>query len=305
MKNIDDLRSAFADALARGINFTIHLGVDSPEGITYFQADLDDQSTQALSAAYLDPLKNWFENADLAVTQLSGIDQRSDVIYCYDLPERPDGFDQLASILEEDQPIFSFANYTLSSIKAIVICIRGVQHSFVFYKHVYPVSLVKRSNILMVKVGDRLSYFDNDVLKVTSGFDVLFHDGDYYINGFKKFEKAFAFDAIENKIKEDAAASIMALGICDDNKGHLANGVAPARDYIRVANSDVLTLPAATIIAHANSLQSKTGLKIENGRIQLNSKHAVKIFIKMLNDDYLRSALTNYDYDTLAKNRLA
>jgi len=156
----------------------------------------------------------------------------------------------------------------------------------------------------MMKVGDRLEHLDNDVLKLTSGFDVLFYDGGYYINGFKKFEKAFKFDAIEAKLRDEATAKIFALNICEDLQAHLANGVAPARDYIRVAKSDVLNLPVTTILEHAANLEGKTGLKIINGKIQLTSKKSVKVFMKMLNDDYLRSELTNYDYDTLAKNKL-
>jgi len=304
MKNIEDLRIAFKTALETDSNFTVHLGVDGTNGIEYLQADLDDQSTISLSNAYLKPLEHWFDNEDLAVVNLSGVDQRDSVLYFYDLPEKPDGFNQLEAVLRHNQPMFSFANHDLGNIKSIAIKFATVENTFLFYKYVYPVSLVKRSNILMIKMGDRLSYFDHDVLKVTSGFDVLLFDGGYYINGFKKFEKSFRFDVIENKIKTDATNSIMALGICDDLKSHLANGIAPARDYIRVASSDVLRLPAATIIAHAETLQSKTGLKIENARIQLNSKNSVRVFMKMLNDDYLRSSLTHYDYDTLAKNKL-
>jgi len=304
MKSIDDLRVAMNAIAQGGMNFTVHLGVDDGNVIKYCQADLDVNTTRSIATEFITPLKHWFENQDLAVVPLSGVDQRDEVLYFYDLAERPVGFDAIDATLQDNQPLFSFGDHALADVKSIVIKAAIVGHVFLFFKHVYPVSLVRRSSILMMKVGDRLSYLDSDVLKLTSGFDLLVYEGQYYINGFKKFEKSFKFDAIEQRIRADATAAIVALGICDDSKSHLANGAAPARDYIRVARSDVLQLPVATIMAHAASLEQKTGLKIVNGKIQLTSKKLVKVFMKMLNDDYLRSSLTNYDYDTLAKNKL-
>jgi len=305
MKNIDDLRAAMNAVMQGGMNFTIHLGVDDGGGLNYYQADLEENATKAIAADFLGPLEKWFKNEDLTVVPLSGVDQREEVLYHYDLAEKPDGFDPIAAALPANQPLFSFQDYDLSDVKSIVVKVAVVGSVLLFFKHVYPVSLVRRSSILMMKVGNRLSHLDDDVLKLTSGFDVLFFENEYYINGFKKFEKSFKFDVIEQKVRADATAEIVALGICNDSKLHLANGVAPARDYIRVAKSDVLSLPAATIIAHAATLEDKTGLRIVDGKIQLTSKKSVKVFMKMLNDDYLRSALTNYDYDTLAKNKLA
>lgn len=304
MKSIEDLRVAMDAFIQGGINFTVHLGVDDGAGITYLQADLEAQSSKGIAADFLTPLKPWFDNEDLAVVPLSGIDQRENVLYYYDLAEKPKGFDAIAAVLPANQPMFSFAQHALADVKSIVVKVAVVGHTFLFFKHVYPVSLVRRSSILMVKMGDRLSHLDHDVLKLTSGFDLLVYEGGYYINGFNKFEKSFKFDAIEQKVRAAATAQIIALGICDDSKLHLANGAAPARDYIRVVNSDVLRLPATTIMAHAAALEQKTGLKIINGKVQLKSKKSVKVFMKMLNDDYLRSSLTNYDYDTLAKNKI-
>jgi hypothetical protein len=304
MKSIDDLRVAMKAVMQGGINFTLHLGVDDGNGLVYYKADLEAQSTAGIATDFLTPLNHWFNSEDLAVVPLSGIDQREEVLYHYDLNDEPKGFSSIAAVLPDAQPLFSFSDYSLADIKSIVIKVAVVGHVLLFFKHVYPVSLVRQSSILMMRAGNRLTKLDNDILKLTSGFDVLFYEDEYYINGFKKFEKAFKFDAIEQKVRADATAAIIALGICDDLSSHLANGSAPARDYIRVAKSDVLNLPAATILAHAAGLQGKTKLKIVGGKIQLTSKQSVKVFMKMLNDDYLRSGLTNYDYDTLAKNKL-
>ena len=304
MKNINDLRAAMNAVMQGSINFTLHLGVNDGSGLVYYQADLEQETTKAIADEFLPPIKHWFDNDDLAVTPLSGVDHREEVLYHYDLDEQPEGFSPIAATLPDDQIFFSFKDYSLADVKSIVVKVAVVGHVLLFFKHVYPVSLVRQSNILMMKVGSRLTHLKSDILKLTSGFDVLFYENSYYIKGFKKFEKAFKFDAIEQKIRSDATAAIIALGICDDSKSHLANGTAPARDYIRVAKSEVLSLPVDIIMAHAASLGSKTGLKIVSGKIQLTSKASVKVFMKMLNDDYLRSGLTNYDYDSLAKNKL-
>jgi hypothetical protein len=304
MKNIDELKSAVEGIFALDVNFELFLGVLVDQSLTYFRSDLDDISTRAICASYVGGVRNFFGNEDLSVLPLSEIDHRTDVLIGYDLAERPVGFAALTALLAAQQEIFSFDQYDISAIKSLAIKISSVNSSVIFFKQLYPVSLVRQNQIMMMKVGDRFEYVAGDVLKITNGFDVMLLDDEFFITDFKKFEKSFDFDAIAKQVQRQTAQNIIDLGLVDDLKSYLIDGHAPRRDMLRVATSEVLLIPVDAIILFATSIQAKTGFKIENNRIQLNSKESVKRFVKLLNDDYLKSGLTMNDYDSLAKNKL-
>lgn len=304
MKNIDELKAAVEAVFALDVNFELFLGVMVEQNLTYFRSDLNDSSTRAICGSYVCGVRNFFSNEDLSVLPLSTIDNRSDVLIGYDLPDRPVGFDLLVDLLAAQPEIFSFDQYDISNIKALAIKISSVNSSVIFFKQLYPVSLVRQNQIMMKKIGNRFEYVDGDILKITNGFDVMLLDNEFFITDFKKFEKSFNFDEISKRVQRQTAQSIIDLGLVDDLRSYLIDGHAPKRDMLRVATSEVLLMPVDAIILFATSIQAKTGIKIANNKIQLGSKESVKRLVKLLNDDYLKSGLTTNDYDSLAKNKM-
>lgn len=305
MKNIQELRDTLENAFAAGINFQLFLGVATARGLTYFRADLSEDSSTALCKNYVGSVRRFLGNENLSVMPLSEVDNRADIILAYDLPEKPQGIPILESLLE-DAPaaIFSFDNHSVQDVKSIAIKISSATETALFYKKLYPVSVVKQNQIMIWRAGNRFEYVDGDLLKLSGGFDLLFLGGDIYISDLTRFETSFSFHDIAQRVQRKTAESIIALGIVDDLKSYLSDGHAPRRDMLRVAKSEVLQLPANEILSFATSMQMKLGLKIIDDRIQLTSKESVKKFVKLLNDDYLKSELTKNDYDSLAKNKM-
>jgi hypothetical protein len=304
MKTIEELRQAIEAIFQAGINIHVYLGVNSEEGTNYSRADLDDNSARSVCEEFVSSIRRYFANEDLVVHTLSQIDNRDNAIWHYDLQTVPDAFAGLSALPTRDNiPVFSFEHSSIADVKTVSIKISSAAASVLFFKQLYPVSLIKQDQILLFKVGDRFQQVPGDVLKITGGFDLLIIDDEFYISNFKKFEKSFNFDDVSNRIHRATAARIIGLGIVNDAKSYLANGHAPKRDLLRVAHSEVLQLPIERILAFANS-RVELALKIVDGQIQLKSKEHVKRFIKLLNDDYLKSELTENNYDSLAKNKM-
>lgn len=305
MKNIEELKTALEGIFNAGVNFKLYLGVAAGNDLTYFHADLDAESTEGIYTSYVASIRQFFANDELTVQPLSEIDNRDSVILGYDLPDQPPAFPALLQLLNPDPvEFFSFDEYNIANVKTLAIKISSANASALFFKQLYPVSLIKQNQILLWKSGNRFEYVASDILRVSGGFDLMILENDFYISGFKKFEKAFGFDEIATRAQRQTAEAIIALGLVDDLKSHLIDGHAPKRDMLRVAQSEVLQLPIAQILAFATSNETKLGLRIVNGKIQLTSKESVKRLVKLLNDDYLKSGLTQNDYDSLAKNKL-
>lgn len=297
----DHLDAIFAD----GVNMKLYFGLGTGAARTYKLADFDDRATTAVLTNYVAGIREFFERDELQTVPLSQLDQRSDALVVYDLQEQPVEFAQLQALQNEPEPdFFSFDENNVGEIRTIAIKIASAQHSAVFFKTFYPVSLVKRDQILLYKLENRFTVFDGDIIKVTPGFEVLLADDEFYVNDFSKFEKAFSFTEIAERAMLSVVQTILALGIVNDVKGYLAACTAPKRDILRAGQSDVLRLEAAVILAFATQKVDKIGLKIVDGQFHLSSRDSVKKLYKLLNDDYLTSGLTAFEYETLAKNKM-
>ncbi|MBV8659830.1 MAG: DUF4868 domain-containing protein [Burkholderiales bacterium] len=307
MKTIEELRQELAAIMhAGGINLKLYLGMGESDTRTYKVADFDDGATEAICLQFVQSVDQFLSNEDLETKSLTQLDHRADTLFKYDLDERPVEFDALDALAaSNEQETFSFANHELSVISSLAIKISSAQASVVFFKKFYPVSLVKRDQILLVvKDNTRFELLDKDILKVTGGFEVLLLNGEFYINDFGKFEKSFAFDKIAKNIMQQVTNKVVALDLVNDAKGYLAAGLASKKDIIRAERSRVLDMPVATIIEFVQTRQQQIGIKIADGKLLLSSKASIKKLFKLLNDDYLTSELTHVEYETLAKNEL-
>ncbi len=308
MKTIEELRAELTAILhANGINLKLYLGTGDSQAREYWLADFADGATEAVCRQFVASIDQFFLNEDLATKPLTELDHRTDTLFMYDLVERPVEFAKLSDLVAGNDPdVFNFAERDLTNVTSLAIKISSAQSSVLFFKKFYPVSLVKRDQILLVlRDNTRFALIDRDILKVTGGFEVLMLDGEFYINDFGKFEKSFAFDQIAKNEMQRVAAKILASDLVTDAKGYLAAGFGSRKDILRAGKSRVLEMDVATVIAFAQTKQQQIGIKVADGKLLLSSKDSIKKLYKLLNDDYLTSELTHVDYETLAKNELA
>ncbi|SIQ67939.1 protein of unknown function [Aromatoleum tolulyticum] len=307
MKTIDALRAGLGAILhADGINLKLYLGTGESDTRTYWLADFDDGATEAVCQQFVRSVDQFLATENLETRPLTEMDHRADTLFMYDLTEQPTEFAKLRSLADGNDPeTFTFAANDLSTVTSLAIKISSAQSAVVFFKKFYPVSLVKRDQILLVmKDNTRFAFINQDILKVTGGFEVVLLDDEFYINDFGKFEKTFAFDEIAKNAMREVTNRIMALDLVNDAKGYLAACLGSRKDILRAGRSRVLNMEVAAIIAFVQAKQHQIGIKVADGKLVLSSKASIKKLYKLLNDDYLTSELTHVDYETLAKNEL-
>lgn len=307
MKTIDELRAGLAAILhADGINLKLYLGTGESDARTYWLADFDDGATEAVCQQFVQSVDQFLSAEDLETRSLTELDHRTDTLFMYDLAEQPTEFAKLQSLAAGNDPeIFSFAAHDLSTVTSLAIKISSAHSSVVFFKKFYPVSLVKRDQILLVIQDDtRFALINRDILKVTGGFEVVLIDDEFYINDFGKFEKSFAFDQIAKNAMRQVANRIIALDLVNDAKGYLAACLGSKKDILRAGRSRVLNMEVTAIVTFVQAKQHQIGIKVADGKLLLSSKASIKKLYRLLNDDYLTSELTHVDYETLAKNEL-
>ena len=77
-----------------------------------------------------------------------------------------------------------------------------------------------------------------------------------------------------------------------------------AKKLLKIKNSPVLSMPVEIVIQRLPSIPRYSNIKIEDGQIIATSQKDVSNILKMLNDDFLRSELSQKEYDSPAKKIL-
>lgn len=259
------------------------------------------------------------ENDEYRVIALSAADDRKTAIYQYDLNQRPPFFDSFDEILnhrendyfiEDNQRVFDFSNDSLTEIDGVILEYGSIDNSILIYRKNYPVNLFKQDRIFLTKYSDtRLKSIENDFLRIDTKIDFFRVGDNVLIYNLDALEKYCEFHQI---IKAEATRSLSCVAHLDilENIECLEERLDElpfARKLTKISTtSPVFNLPKRTIIdfARQHALLSSKLHFTGNDTIVLQTKKEQDLFVRLLNDDFLHSELTNYDYMTPAKDKL-
>lgn len=302
MKTVEELRNSLEAILGEGLNIRVYLGVGKHPEREYLRADVSPDDAAILCGQFVAGLRRYFENEDLETLELSRLDERANVLYAYDLEEHPDEFGAIEGLHAGDEPaLFTFRERAIPDVKALVVKVSSPTTSATFYKQVFPVSIVRREQILLSWRSNRFEILNEDVLKILPGFDVMLIGDEFYVSNLSRFEKEFAFERVAEKAMSDVVQRVVAMDLVDDVKGYLANLDLPKKHVLRAKYSPAFQLESRAIVEFVGN-HPAYGLRVANGKIQLRSRNSVRYLFKLLNEDILKSELTQTIYDARAKD---
>lgn len=277
----------------------------------------DDNTTEELLRGFINAITTKFSNynEDDEILKLSSADERKNALYYYDLEEMPEEMQILRTVLEneEERTVFNFKEDRLEEISAFIVVIGTAEKQIVLYKQQYPISLLKKDKCMLTPIPhkNRLAKIDSDIIRVDFNYQFFLFEEKIYISDIEKMEKICSF---HNIIFNEAQKSIVAIAEMEilDNvqvlQDELGN-VSFARKLTRIySDSKVLgKVDKKTILdfTRVHSYFSKHPLKICDDKILLDTKKSKDTFVKLMNDDFLTSELTKYDYESLAKNDIS
>lgn len=296
------------------IGITVHLiKKNDDETETILKADISVELATELKEIFRATINNkFFDNQELVLREISSSIETINSIFYYDLEEFPEklssanDFDPFAEYQD-----FSFNNDDIESIKAILITVGNVENYFTIYKHVYPVTIVRQDRMLgFLPIGDRFEKLNSNILQINNSIDFLFANDNLFVNNIKTLSSAYGYnEIIKNQARQnitiiqdlDLIANIAELTAFVDN-------IKYAKRVLRInANSPVLQLAKLRIIEFITNhpkLSTKIRMNANNDRIMLDTDISKIITIGILNDDYLKSNLTDLDYESENKSEI-
>ncbi|MGV0983508.1 MAG: anti-phage protein KwaB [Limnohabitans sp.] len=314
---MDKLRQAISNIISdKACGGEFYLMVKNKEKIEIRQADVDGTAQKDLANNFIRAISDKILfNDQMSLLDITAADDRNHAIYRYDLEKVPDQLQHMEVVLTQDKfDKFSFDTDGLSSIIGILIILGVGDKQMALYKHQYPIALYKVDDKwfgLMRGSEDRFKKLDDDILRINYTFEFMRVGGEYYILNLQTLEKFFGFhDAIKNVAKQ-GIENIVQSDLLEDVSPLLMrlDDITFSRKLVRAASkSPVLgVIPNDKIIEFVTShptLKEKLKTTADKKKLKVDTKAAQGLFLKLLNDDFLQSQLTEKYYASQAKDSL-
>lgn len=286
---------------------------------TLLKANINDDVEKHIRHALQNRLKllhnNYFNLPDFDVKKLSEADDRSSVVYIYDVDDDITIKKHMCELKEHQEPdFFTKENDRLFMPKTpfedidMVFYKYGTQENHIYMcRKIFSINVMKKGTFLF-RTKDIIESVNDDLLKLDDQVDFMQVNEDLLVLNLKILERFESYTDLITKEAATALNNIAKINLIDNIQElkDLASGnVAYARKIKRLEQSPVMKQSKKTIIKFIKKhpVLSKL-LKIQNDKIILDGKKSKDALLSMLNDEYLHSELTNSNYKAPSKDIL-
>lgn len=308
-------------ALGDDFGALVFFAIRNEDGIVLKKANIINDVLTEIASGYRESiqaeLNRFLQDDHMSVLNLSDRDERENVIYRYDIPDvEPSYFAQMREPVAEDAPeyindrLFQFNQESFGDIDYFVVMLGTEENHVVVYRDNFNVNLLKqaRGRYYLNKSGTQITNLKEDILRMDSQIDCMLLDDDFFIVNLKNLNTSKEFATIIKDRANQSVDLIADLEYIDNVDGlrERLDELSFARRLMKAMDgSPVIGLPTPTVLDFvSNNPKLNNVLKVEGGKIKLDTKKAQSAFVSLLNDDFLYSKLTNNDYESSSKDRL-
>ncbi len=276
-------------------------------------ADIAENDQEELKLSFLETLnESIVKDEELRIVEISRIEERKNILFKYDYEELPQGFEPFVTLQTQHEfEQFSFTEDKLEEISGVVFILSMENLTLISYKQNYPINLYKRDSKAkgFWKSDHRLVQIPEDILKIYPDFDFFYLNDSLFVKNVKVLEKNFSFDKVVTKKAEESLELILTADLVVDinSMKERLTDITFARKLAQIGkHSIVLNELSMREIVHFidnfTPLTNKFKFNEERSKFDLTTKNSQNLFLKLLNDDYLSSQLTNLYYDSSRKD---
>ncbi|MGR5064681.1 anti-phage protein KwaB [Photobacterium sp. DNB22_13_2] len=307
--------------------------VDSCDGISVyfvdktnkiFNSDINSKLLADFRTSFCKDLRlKYTENDNFSLPKLSNYDERKNALYKYDfeLKEMPLQFKLTSDVLNlkatDQVPLYQVKNDKLDNIDAVIVLLTSSSKnkSVAFFQHVFPVSLLgpDKGVLNITTHKTRIVELEQDVLKLTTKFVFMQLGKHYLVENVNALESQLHFKKVIRTRAEKYSGEIETLGLVEDMtkfNDRISKEDSFARKLVKAyKNSAVIKekISNEKIVNFAtnNDYYSQYLKPSESGlSFKLDSIIKCKKFLELLDDDFLKSELTNRNYLARSKDLL-
>ena len=271
--------------------------------------DISNDAIGDIQTLYLNSIGEKIRsNEELSVLKISEADDRANVLFEYDL-DLPESLSFFNTVLSDRIPKLDFRNDDFGNIDYLLIEIGNGENKVKLLKRLSGVEVFGRGGTMLWKADERIEKFREKVLRLSPNFHGIYLEGHYFFLDINMLEKSHGFHEVLVREATNSIRLITGLELLESSDGllEMLGKTSFARKVVRIKNSVVISrqIPNDRIIEFTRShpaLVNKMRYSEDGTRLILHTKVAKELFIKMLDDAYLTSQLTEQNYESKAKD---
>ncbi|NOT77199.1 MAG: DUF4868 domain-containing protein [Cyclobacteriaceae bacterium] len=254
-----------------------------------------------------------YSDRDLSVGNVSTADERHYDAFIFDIA-LVSPLEQLEELLNKpDVDKYEYSKDGKRKLDGYIFIMGNDKVKFSFYKEHYPMDAIRRDTYAIFgRSGSRfVSVPDEEIFKLNSKIDFLLYDKVLYVLNEKVMESNFKIHNVLKKKAEKVVDVLNKMSLVENPEylnQLISEKPAFARKVLRVnADSPVIKLPFKDIknfITRHPHLNGKLTYNKKGDRIKLDTKVSATLFVKLMDDDFLKSELSQQLYSSISKDRL-
>lgn len=318
---VDEIKAKVKGIFSVSYASQVYLVLKTKTGFELRLACIEDATEPEMRSMFSDNVCSRISNnEDLSICNLSVADDRANALFYYDYEEYPDellvfkNFNLLAAV--DSVPKFNFKEDNISSLYGYIIYLGTSNEGILLFKKHYSIALIKRECFLLglcksEELFEKLS--SDDILRLNGDFQLIRLDDKIYVTDIKVLERNLGFHDLVFREASTTIDAIDELKLLDDIQvlKDSAEDVSFARKLSKVKKSSPIfanNIPKDVIIAFTKTnpgLKGTFKYSEDGSTIRLDTKKSKAAFIKLLNDAFLHSELTQEYYEARAKDNIS
>lgn len=277
-------------------------------------ADIDnDNALPNILELYIQAINSEvIDKEGLEIINLSSADDRNNVIYKYNFEIDREPFVSIARVAENHEiENFSFVDDGLDSIDAIIVKVGNAQNAIYIFSKFYSINLLKRGRIVLIKSNSRFNECNEELLQISGKIDFIYSGDIFYINNLKTLERNYGFEEVIRERASQDFATLKSKALLYKTEGfekYIGNKVSTSRKFVKIMDSskviesEISLEKLADFVSKHPVLKNELEVHPDEKKFNLKNKKQYDLFLKILDDDFLKSELTEEEYDAIVKN---
>lgn len=318
---VEKLRTNIQEVFSKSLIVQVYMLLKKDDEYVLKLANLEDNKTEP---EVRNLFKNYINdtiivNDELAFCELSTDDERANAIYHYDYEEYPEELNIFKSFnikeAAEKYEKFNFSEDDLKNLYGYIIYMGNMDDGILLFKKHFTITLIKRDSFLLgLKKSKELFELvsEDDMLRLNGNVQLIIVAGEMYVLDTKILTQNMKFNKLITKAATETVDAINTLGLLEDIQvlRDTVEDFSFARRLSKVKKTSPifeLGIPKETIVDFTKrtiQLAGRFKYSDDGQTIRLDTKKSKDAFIKLMNDSFLRSELTEQYYETTAKDRI-
>lgn len=251
-----------------------------------------------------DVIKNQYIDEEIEFEDIANIADDKKAIYMLLQSDEYRPFE----LINNNETSKSFSDDDIDKLMGFVFKFNINSNTMFVYQQVYVGSRIRKSyNVIhMIMDDDKYDLFEKSLLRIDKRAEIIILGEQLYVKNINLLQDKFGFQKYIRHEAESAIEIIERLEIVSDvekiKSCESSAKLTVSKKLMKIKDSPVLELDKQTLMNRLSAIDGyKDKIVFENDKIRTKTIKDVNILLKMLNDDYVRSELTEKDYDSPVK----